>query len=39
VIADEGFVELPIGIREAEAAGRPPELHRDAFDRMLIAQA
>jgi PIN domain nuclease of toxin-antitoxin system len=39
VIADEGFVELPISVRDGEAAGRLPGPHRDPFDRMLIAQA
>ena len=38
-IAAEGFVGLPIGIRDGEAAGRLPGPHRDPFDRMLIAQA
>ncbi len=38
-IAAEGFTGLPIGLREAEAAGRLPGPHRDPFDRMLIAQA
>lgn len=38
-IADQGFVELPITVRDAEQAGRLPAHHRDPFDRMLIAQA
>jgi PIN domain nuclease of toxin-antitoxin system len=38
-IAAEGFIGLPIGVREAEAAGRLSGPHRDPFDRMLIAQA
>ena len=38
-IAAEGFVGLPIGVSEGEAAGRLPGPHRDPFDRMLIAQA
>ena len=38
-ISDQGFVELPISVRDAEHAGRLPGPHRDPFDRMLIAQA
>jgi PIN domain nuclease of toxin-antitoxin system len=38
-VAGEGFVELSIGIRDGDGAGRLPGLHRDPFDRMLIAQA
>ena len=38
-IASQGFQELPIGVRNGERAGRLPGLHRDPFDRMLIAQA
>lgn len=33
------FVELPIAPRHACAAARLPPLHRDPFDRMLVAQA
>jgi PIN domain nuclease of toxin-antitoxin system len=33
------LLELPVTIRHAEAAARLPPLHRDPFDRMLIAQA
>lgn len=39
VIADQGFVGLPIGLRHGQAAGNLPGPHRDPFDRMLIAQA
>ena len=35
-IAGQGFVELPIGVADAERASGP---HRDPFDRMLAAQA
>ena len=35
----DGFEELPITHREARQAGALPDLHRDPFDRMLIAQA
>ena len=38
-IADQGFEELPITVDDASRAGALPELHRDPFDRMLIAQA
>lgn len=38
-IASQGFQELPISVRNGERAGRLPGLHRDPFDRMLIAQA
>jgi PIN domain nuclease of toxin-antitoxin system len=32
-------LELPVTIRHAEAAAMLPPLHRDPFDRMLVAQA
>jgi PIN domain nuclease of toxin-antitoxin system len=38
-LADYGFRELPISIAHAEAIRRLPNLHRDPFDRMLVAQA
>ena len=38
-IADEGFEELSISVADAERAGRLPGIHRDPFDRILIAQA
>ena len=38
-IVSQGFQELPITVRNGERAGRLPGLHRDPFDRMLIAQA
>ncbi|MGO9778590.1 MAG: type II toxin-antitoxin system VapC family toxin [Streptosporangiaceae bacterium] len=38
-IRDSGFAELPISSRHAMAAGRLPPIHRDPFDRMLVAQA
>ncbi len=34
-----GFRELAISLRHAVAVGRLPNLHRDPFDRLLIAQA
>lgn len=39
VIADQGFLDLPIGIKHAQSAGGLPGPHKDPFDRMLIAQA
>jgi PIN domain nuclease of toxin-antitoxin system len=39
LVRDMGFRELPVSHAHAIAAGRLPALHRDPFDRMLIAQA
>jgi len=39
LLPEEGFETLPITARHAEAAARLPLLHRDPFDRMLVAQA
>jgi PIN domain nuclease of toxin-antitoxin system len=39
VVADQGFVTLPIGFAHGQAAGALPGPHKDPFDRMLIAQA
>ncbi|MCY3504898.1 MAG: type II toxin-antitoxin system VapC family toxin [Chloroflexi bacterium] len=38
-IDGEGFEELPITVEDGARAGALPELHRDPFDRILIAQA
>ena len=38
-IAGEDFEELPVSVEDGARAGALPELHRDPFDRMLIAQA
>ena len=38
-IAGSGYIELPITARHAAAVSRLPEVHRDPFDRILIAQA
>jgi len=38
-ILASGFRELPITSEHAIAAGRLPLIHRDPFDRMLVAQA
>ncbi|HEV8144871.1 MAG TPA: type II toxin-antitoxin system VapC family toxin [Bryobacteraceae bacterium] len=39
LMASNGFLELPISIAHASAAGKLPRLHPDPFDRMLVAQA
>jgi PIN domain nuclease of toxin-antitoxin system len=39
VIANYGFVPLPITLEHAHRAGLLPVTHRDPFDRMLAAQA
>lgn len=39
IVEEEGFARLPITFFHGERAGSLPELHRDPFDRMLIAQA
>jgi PIN domain nuclease of toxin-antitoxin system len=38
-VRESGFRELPIRFTHAVAASRLPPIHRDPFDRMLIAQA
>ena len=38
-IRRSGFRELPINFEHATVAGRLPLIHRDPFDRMLVAQA
>jgi len=38
-VAAQGFNELPISIRHGQIAGNLPRIHKDPFDRMLIAQA
>ncbi len=37
--ADSGFVELPVLMRQTHALQSLEPLHRDPFDRLLIAQA
>ena len=39
VIADQGFTDLPISLYHAQVAGTLPGVHRDPFDRILVAQA
>jgi PIN domain nuclease of toxin-antitoxin system len=38
-IEGHGFIALPITVEQAECAGSLPQLHRDPFDRLLVAQA
>lgn len=38
-IATEGFTSLPISVGHAARAGTLPLIHRDPFDRLLVAQA
>jgi PIN domain nuclease of toxin-antitoxin system len=38
-IANSGFQELPITAKHAASVLQLPDIHRDPFDRMLIAQA
>lgn len=39
IVEDEGFDKLPISLYHGQMAERLPPIHRDPFDRMLIAQA
>lgn len=38
-ITNSGFQELPISAKHAAAVRHLPDVHRDPFDRILIAQA
>lgn len=38
-IENSGFRELPVSARHAAMVTRLPDLHRDPFDRLLVAQA
>src|SRR5262249_38241149 len=38
-LLDNGYSELPVTSAHAVALGALPPLHKDPFDRMLIAQA
>lgn len=38
-LLDNGYVEVPITGEHAAAVGALPNLHKDPFDRMLVAQA
>lgn len=35
----DGFLELPVHLSHALAVRKLPDIHRDPFDRMLVAQA
>lgn len=39
VVARLGIERLPVGFEHAEATALLPPLHRDPFDRLLVAQA
>jgi PIN domain nuclease of toxin-antitoxin system len=39
VVREAGIAELPIRWADARRAAALPPLHRDPFDRMLVAQA
>mgnify|MGYP000190910909 CR=1 FL=1 len=39
VVEQEGFTHLPVTFFHGEQAGALPAVHRDPFDRMLVAQA
>jgi PIN domain nuclease of toxin-antitoxin system len=38
-LRDASLLELPVTVLHAQAAAKLPPIHRDPFDRMLIAQA
>lgn len=38
-IANSGFQELPVSARHAAMVAQLPDIHRDPFDRILVAQA
>ncbi len=38
-LLDNGYIELPIGSEHVAAIDTLPPLHKDPFDRVLIAQA
>lgn len=38
-LLDNGYVELPISSEHAVVTGTLPPIHRDPFDRILVAQA
>jgi PIN domain nuclease of toxin-antitoxin system len=39
IVSAQGFIELPISIRHGQVAGQLPRIHKDPFDRILVAQA
>lgn len=38
-LAEEGFEALPVSVAHADGAAGLPDLHRDPFDRIQLAQA
>jgi PIN domain nuclease of toxin-antitoxin system len=38
-VEEEGFLSLPIGLAHTDEVARLPAIHRDPFDRLLVAQA
>ncbi len=38
-ISSSGFLELPVTVQHAAAVSRLSDIHRDPFDRILIAQS
>ncbi len=38
IVQSEGFLPLPVTLSHGEAGGALPGLHKDPFDRLLIAQ-
>lgn len=38
-IVNEGFIELPLQAKQVAILAKLPNIHRDPFDRMLIAQS
>jgi PIN domain nuclease of toxin-antitoxin system len=38
-LVENGYVELPVTSRHAAEVSQLPEVHRDPFDRLLVAQA
>lgn len=38
-ISQSGFLELPLNVKHVNEVHRLPNLHKDPFDRILIAQA
>src|SRR5688500_1153976 len=38
-ISESGFLELPLNVNHINEVHRLPNLHKDPFDRVLIAQA
>ncbi len=39
IVRSQGFLPLPVTLSHGEAGGALPGLHKDPFDRLLIAQA